>query len=97
VGTPRAVQGLTSGVAQLVETGADAAQLAEAVVRLIRDPEFARRRGIEGRLQVMADYSWGAALDYLLQLVENPDKRVAPPAVSARQVETGELLGKEQQ
>jgi sugar transferase (PEP-CTERM/EpsH1 system associated) len=72
VGTTRAVQGLSSGVARLVETGENAAQLAIAVIRLLGDRELARSRGMEGRQQVAADYSWRAALDYLLELVEDP-------------------------
>jgi polysaccharide biosynthesis protein PslH len=87
VGTPRAIQGLSNGVAQLVETGEDAAQLAEALVGLLRDPEFARRRGMEGRRQVTADYSWRTALDYLLQVLEHPTADDLHPGLSTRQVE----------
>jgi sugar transferase (PEP-CTERM/EpsH1 system associated) len=95
VGTPRAIQGLSNGVARLVEAGEDAAQFAEAVVRLLRDPEFGRRRGLEGRRQVTADYSWNAALDYLLQLLEDPTSDDVRRGVPETQVEAELLLSKE--
>jgi polysaccharide biosynthesis protein PslH len=95
VGTPRAVQGLSRSVARLVETGEGADELAEAVVRLLRNPDFARTRGMEGRRQVTADYSWPAALDYLLQLVDDPATEEVPRVISERQVEADLLSGKE--
>ena len=96
VGTSRVVQGLSNGVARMVETGEDAAQLAEAVVRLLRDPELARRKGMEGRRQVSADYSWRAALNNLLQLIEDPTGGDVQPEDSRRGVEDGLLLNGKQ-
>lgn len=97
VGTARAVRGLSSGVAQLVETGEDAPQLAEAVVRLLRDPELARRRGMESRQKVTEDYSWRAALDYLLQLVDDPSGGKVPCGVSEPRVDAELLLNQGRQ
>jgi glycosyltransferase involved in cell wall biosynthesis len=94
-GTPRAVQGLSAEVARLVEIGEDAPQLAEAVVRLLRDPKFAQRRGMESRRQVMADYSWEAALDDLLRLLEHPGAGNIQTRIPERQVEADLLLSKE--
>jgi sugar transferase (PEP-CTERM/EpsH1 system associated) len=72
VATPRAVQGLLTEVAHIVETAETAADLAAKVVRLLRDPQLARQQGLEGRRRVAAEYSWECALERLLQLIENP-------------------------
>jgi glycosyltransferase involved in cell wall biosynthesis len=72
VATPRAVQGLTSGVAELVGTGNTPEELAERVLEVINNKQLAQEKGMEGRCRVMADYSWGRSADYLLQLLENP-------------------------
>ena len=72
VATSRTAGGLSAGVAEIVETGNTAEDLAEKVVRLLGDPSFACQRGAEGRRRVSAEYSWEQCLDRLLQLVENP-------------------------
>jgi sugar transferase (PEP-CTERM/EpsH1 system associated) len=72
VATPRAVQGLRSDVAELVETGDGAEELARRVVCLLRDPLRARLNGLEGRRRVIASYSWDTALQRLLDLIEDP-------------------------
>jgi sugar transferase (PEP-CTERM/EpsH1 system associated) len=72
VATGRAVQGLSTGVAELVETGDSAEELAAKTMRLLSDPQLARRKGIEGRRRVAAEYNWDKNLDRLLQLLENP-------------------------
>ena len=92
VGTPRAIQGLSSGVAALVETGENATQLAEQVVRFLQNPEFARERGAASRRRVVEDYSWKSALDYLLQLIETPVTDGCEMGLSGRQMEPGLLL-----
>jgi len=71
-GTSRAVQGLSAGVAGIVEIGDDAETLALKVVALLRNPKLARSIGQESRRRVAADYSWEPALERLLSLVENP-------------------------
>jgi sugar transferase (PEP-CTERM/EpsH1 system associated) len=71
VATSRAVQGLSKGVAEIVETGNSAEELAAKTVRILRDPEFARRRGMEGRSRVAADYNWQRSLDGLLRILED--------------------------
>lgn len=72
VATPRAVQGFPASVRSIVETGQNAAEIAEKIVQLLRDPELAHRKGIDGRRQVTADYNWDRLLNQMLQLIENP-------------------------
>lgn len=65
-----------SGTAELVkheETGllvrpSDSIDLADALIRLIRDPELARQMGNRGRALVEAGYSWDAVADRTLNL-----------------------------
>ena len=72
VATSRAVQGLSKDVAEGVETGDTAEELAAKTARLLRDPQFASGKGLEGRSRVAAEYNWDAPLDALLRLLENP-------------------------
>ena len=72
VATSKTARGLSAGAAAVVETGHTAEELAAKVVCLLRDPELARQKGLEGRRQVAAEYSWDTCLEQLLQLVENP-------------------------
>lgn len=80
VATPRAAQGLSAGVARAVEQGNTAEELASATIRLLRDPQLARRKGMEGRRRVTVDYSWERALDELLLLLEKPADTGIPKA-----------------
>lgn len=72
VATGRAAQGLSKGVAGAVDTGNSPEELAAHVVRLLSDGQLARRKGMEGRERVAAEYNWDQALDGLLQLIEAP-------------------------
>jgi len=72
VATSRAVQGLSRAVAEIVETGNTAEELAERTVRLLQDPQFARQKSSEGRDRVTSEYDWDKAMEQLLQLVEDP-------------------------
>lgn len=72
VATPHATRGLSPAVAELVDTGTTAEQLAAKVVLLLRDSSFARRTGLESRRRVADHYRWDQALEMLLQLLENP-------------------------
>jgi sugar transferase (PEP-CTERM/EpsH1 system associated) len=72
VATPRAVQALEKDVADIIATGETAEALASHVVCLLRDPQLAERKSIEGRRRVAASYSWESALLQLLRLVEDP-------------------------
>jgi len=72
VATSRAAQGLSRRVANVVDTGDTAEELASRVVVLLQDPDRARLKGIDGRRLVMEDYSWDNALRRLLELVEDP-------------------------
>ena len=74
VATPRAVQGISADVAGAVETGESAEELASKVVELLRDPQTARRKGLEGRRRVIAEHNWDRSLERLLQLIENPER-----------------------
>jgi sugar transferase (PEP-CTERM/EpsH1 system associated) len=71
VATSRAAQGLSTGVADIVEKGNSPEELASVVVRLLQDHELRRQKGIEGRRGVMTEYDWERSLDRLLQLVED--------------------------
>jgi sugar transferase (PEP-CTERM/EpsH1 system associated) len=71
VATPRVAQGLSDGVARMVDIADDAQTMAAAVERLLRDPELACRKGAEGRQQVAADYNWDRSLRRVLQLLED--------------------------
>jgi len=70
VATPRAQQGLSKRVAEMVEVGQNAQELAACIVRLLRNPQLARQVGIEGRERVAAEYSWERSVDQLVQLLE---------------------------
>jgi polysaccharide biosynthesis protein PslH len=72
VGTSRALQGLAGETAKAVESADRPEEMAAAVVRLLKDPQLAARRGMEGRRRVSEEYSWEKSLDRLLRLVENP-------------------------
>jgi hypothetical protein len=50
------------------------------VVALLRDPEAARRKGLEGRARVAAAYDWDHWLSKLVQLVESPMGEPVPVA-----------------
>lgn len=69
VATPRATQGLSPAVADLVETADTPETMASSVVRLLRDPESAGRRGLLGRERVTMEYRWDKALNRLLALL----------------------------
>jgi sugar transferase (PEP-CTERM/EpsH1 system associated) len=72
VATSRAAQGLSPKVADMVDQGDTVEELAEKIVLLLRDPNLAHRRGLDGRTRVTEDYSWTYTLGRLLQIVENP-------------------------
>jgi sugar transferase (PEP-CTERM/EpsH1 system associated) len=73
VATSRALQGLSADVAALIEKGDCAEELAAKILRLLRDPQLARRIGTEGRRRVTADYNWEQALDQLCRLLERAE------------------------
>jgi sugar transferase (PEP-CTERM/EpsH1 system associated) len=81
VGTGRAIQGLVPSVAELVSTGETAEEIARCVIELLRDDVAARRKGMECRKRVIADYDWGQSMRQLLQLVE---ARTCVPAAMMR-------------
>jgi len=72
VATPRTTEGLTGAVAELIETGNTAEELAAKVVSLLGNPQSARQKGLDGRRRVVAEYSWKQSQDQLLNLVEDP-------------------------
>ena len=86
VATSRAVQGLRQGVAEAVSIANDATEMAEKIVHLLTDREFARRAAIVGRKQVIVEYDWTQVLEKLLRLVENPFSMDLLPTVSNRNV-----------
>jgi sugar transferase (PEP-CTERM/EpsH1 system associated) len=72
VATKRTTQGLSPAVADMVDTGDTAEEMASKVVRLLRDDRLAHRMGMEGRHRVAVEYRWEQSRDRLLQLLENP-------------------------
>jgi sugar transferase (PEP-CTERM/EpsH1 system associated) len=72
VATSRAAQGLSPSVADIVDTGDTAEEMASKIERLLRDCDLARCKGAEGRRQVAVEYRWDRSLNRLLQLLENP-------------------------
>ena len=69
---PVEIPGDVDTVFHLVETAETPDTLAGSVVRLLRDPQGASARGIEGRRRVAAAYNWDASLKQLLELLESP-------------------------
>jgi sugar transferase (PEP-CTERM/EpsH1 system associated) len=78
VATTRTAQGLSSSVADLVDTGDTAEELASKTVKLLCDSEFAQGKGVEGRRRVAGEYKWEDSLERLLQLLENPIDAACP-------------------
>jgi sugar transferase (PEP-CTERM/EpsH1 system associated) len=72
VATSRTTRGLSPGLAELVDTGDTAEEMAARVVLLLRDSRLARDKGMDGRQRVAGEYRWGHSLDRLLELVEKP-------------------------
>src|SRR5262249_51504957 len=70
VATSRATQGLSPNAAGVVDIADDPYEMADRIVRLMSDSRLARRRGLEGRRQVAAEYTWEQALEQFMQLVE---------------------------
>jgi sugar transferase (PEP-CTERM/EpsH1 system associated) len=83
VATSRTAQGLLPSVADMVDTGDTAEEMASKIVRLLRDLDLARRKGVEGRRRVAAEYKWEQSLDRLLQLLENPAVTELPKPVQS--------------
>jgi glycosyltransferase involved in cell wall biosynthesis len=75
VATSRTAQGLSPKVAEMIDTGDTADEMASKIVLLLRDFDLARRKGVEGRRRVGEEYKWENSLDQLLQLLENPADR----------------------
>ncbi len=78
VATPRAVQGLSKSVAEIVETGRTPEELAALVVDLLRNPRLSQDKGAEGRQRVAAEYNWDRSMDRLLELLEVRADATAP-------------------
>jgi sugar transferase (PEP-CTERM/EpsH1 system associated) len=83
VATSRTAQGLLPSVADMVDTGDTAEEMASKIVRLLRDLDLARRKGVEGRRRVAAECRWEQSLDRLLQLLENPAVTELPKPVQS--------------
>jgi sugar transferase (PEP-CTERM/EpsH1 system associated) len=86
VATARAAQGLTRDAAAAVQIADGPEQIASRTVELLRDPQFAREKGLESRRRVAADYSWERSLQALLRILEGSFRAEAataglPPSV----------------
>jgi len=83
--TSRAAQGLSGEVAGAVELADSAEKMAATIADLLRQPELARSKGMQGRARVAAEYQWERSLGQLLQLLENPaGQQPSPAAYSSR-------------
>jgi polysaccharide biosynthesis protein PslH len=78
VATSRTTQGLCPIVADMVDTGDTAEEMAARVVLLLRDCRLAHSKGIDGRQRVAGEYKWAQSLDRLLELLENPTNTILP-------------------
>lgn len=67
-GVPEVIRDNETGL--LVPPG-DEAALAQALLRLVRDPETCRRMGEAGRALVQKEYLWNDSLNRMSQLYEN--------------------------
>ena len=74
VATSRAVQGLSSKVRTAIDVADAAGDMAATVVRLLRDPEEAHRKGLAGRRVVSTEYTWNRSLDQVMNLLEYPEQ-----------------------
>jgi sugar transferase (PEP-CTERM/EpsH1 system associated) len=77
VGTSIATRSLYPDVADMVDTADTAEELGARVVRLLKDPGAARRRGLAGRERVAAHYSWERSKRQLLEILEHSTRRNA--------------------
>lgn len=80
VATPRAVQGLSKRVAEVVEIGRTSEELAARVVALLRNPQLALEKGVEGRQRVAAEHNWERSMGRILDLLEAPADTHLPQA-----------------
>jgi glycosyltransferase involved in cell wall biosynthesis len=83
VATKRSAQGLAPMVAEIVESGDTAEEMADKVVRLLKDFRLAHRKGMESRHRVAAEYRWEQSHDRLLELLENPAVNELPRSAQA--------------
>jgi sugar transferase (PEP-CTERM/EpsH1 system associated) len=86
VATPRAAQGVSRRVADMLETGETAEELASKVGLLLRDYDLARRKSVDGRHLIIEDYSWGYAIERLLQILGDPSTGGAATLKSSLQM-----------
>ena len=70
VATPAAMGGLHPDAQEVVLVGRDGAEFAEAVRRLLADPQEARRRGEAGRRYVLRHHSWPRSVERLVARYE---------------------------
>jgi sugar transferase (PEP-CTERM/EpsH1 system associated) len=92
ISSSRAARGLPPGLAPSVRTADTAEELITAIVPLLRDPDLARRQGIDNR-GLVAEYSWESALGRLIALVENPGTLPPHPSAAFRETEPLSSIG----
>ncbi len=85
VGTPCAVQGLSSYVAAAVDLAASTEELTSKILRLLRDPELAQNKGADGRRRVAAEYRWDRSMRQVLETIENPASAEVPATAAVPQ------------
>ncbi len=70
VATPAAMGGLHPEAQDVIPVGADPASFAEHVIRLLANPQEARRRGRAGRHYVLRHHSWMSSVSQLVARYE---------------------------
>jgi sugar transferase (PEP-CTERM/EpsH1 system associated) len=71
VATPRAAQGLSASVAEVIHKAESPCDMAAALCNLLRDSHRAHRWGIDGRTRVSSDYNWDRSVERLLALIQD--------------------------
>jgi sugar transferase (PEP-CTERM/EpsH1 system associated) len=82
VSTARAAQGLSAGISGALDIADQPQEMADKIIRLLEDPAFARRRGLEGCRRVSAEHSWDESLGRLLDILRDPTATASSSTLS---------------
>lgn len=86
VASRKALQGVSTPVAEVIGAGESPEELAAWVLAMLKDPTMASQIGKDGRRQVTSEYNWQRSGEQLLSLIENPQipVRTSSPTTSAQ-------------
>lgn len=80
VATPLAVEGISQASSENCMICEDPVEFAQAIEKVLKDPEKGERLGQTGRKTVECSYSWEGAVERLMGIAESPDSlRCQPP------------------